>query len=62
MRPRVVEVRRQFLSRFRPEERTENGVARFYEWLKANCPELLLATLRCGPYEQLKTDLGGLYK
>ena len=60
--PRATEVRRQFVNRVRPEQRTEEGVARFYKRLAANCPELLSAGKNGDPLERLRKDLKGLYK
>ena len=57
---RANEVRRQFVNRVRLEERTEEGVSRFYEWLAQNCPELV-ETKRGDPISNLKQDLRGLY-
>ena len=59
---RVTEVRRQFISRVRPEERTELGILRFFEWLIGNCPELLVVGKKGDPLAQLRKDLKGLYK
>ena len=60
--PRVTEVRRQFVGRVRPEQRTEGGVVRFYKWLIGNCPELLVAGKQGDPLARLRKELGGLYK
>ena len=59
---RVTEVRRQFTSRVRPEERTEEGVMRFCMWLVRNRPELLWADKQSYPLAHLREDLKGLYK
>ena len=59
---RVEGVRRQFTSRVRPIERDEHGLLRFFEWLIANCPELLAVGKEGDPLGQLRKDLAGLYK
>ena len=61
--PRITEVRRQFINRVNPEERTEEGVAQFYRWLMGNCPELLAVGKQGDDaLAQLRKDLAGLYK
>ena len=58
---RSANVRRLFVERFPSEERTGNGVFKFYGWLKQNYPELLPRE-KGDPYQHLKVDLNGLYK
>lgn len=43
------------------QDRTENGVLLFHQWLQQHHPELLPKGLG-DVYEQLKVDLSGLYE
>jgi hypothetical protein len=44
------------------KEHTENGVLKFYEWLLRRYPGLVPKPIQGDAYQQLKSDLAGLWK
>jgi hypothetical protein len=56
---RLARVRQLFEAR---EDRTENGVLKFYGWLHENHSELLPTPKQGDAFQHLKVDLKGLYE
>jgi hypothetical protein len=59
-REKRAKLRELWLDRQPENKRSGNDVLIFYGWLEKNWPELL--TKGDDPYEQLKSDLSGLWK
>jgi hypothetical protein len=58
---RRARVRQLFEARL-DKEHTEDGVLKFYEWLRDRHPDLLQKPRRGDPYLQLKLDLAGIWR